>query len=188
MTVTRLHKNKLLGEFQGVSCMIIHRDCFVKVAYRLQLNSGEYIRGSAKQPEILTYVAGYKELLPALENRLLGLKPGDESQFVIPAVEAFGLRDPWLIQEFSKKRFPVEAVLHPGMAIVPYPCAVEVEYPYKVVEVKDDHVILDQNHPLAGEDLHYAVQILEVRPATPEELAPLQDCETCGGEMASCET
>jgi FKBP-type peptidyl-prolyl cis-trans isomerase SlyD len=168
--------------------MIIHRDCFVKLAYRLQLNSGEYIRGSANEPDILTYIAGYKELLPALENKLLGLKPGDESQFVITALEAFGLRDPWLVQEFSKKRFPAEADLRPGMAIVPYPCAIEMEYPYKVVEVKDDQVILDQNHPLAGEDLHYAVQILEVRAATPEELELLQNCETCAGELESCET
>ena len=49
-------------------------------------------------------------------------------------------------------------------------------------------VIIDQNHPLAGEDLHYDVQILEVRSATPEELEPLQSCETCGSEMESCET
>ncbi len=82
--------------------MIIHRDCFVSLTYRLQLNSGEYIRGSSRQPETLTFVAGYKELLPALENQLLGLKPGDESQFVIPATEAFGLRDPWLVQECKR--------------------------------------------------------------------------------------
>jgi FKBP-type peptidyl-prolyl cis-trans isomerase SlyD len=63
-----------------------------------------------------------------------------------------------------------------------------VDYPYKVVEVKDEVVILDQNHPLAGKDLHYAVQILEVRAATPEELAPLQSCESCGSEMESCGT
>lgn len=168
--------------------MIIHRDCFVKLAYRLQLASGEYIRGSAEQPEILTYVAGYKELLPSLENRLLGLKPGDERQFVIPAMEAFGLRDPWLVQEFSRKRFPAQAELKPGMAIVPYPCAVEVDYPYRVVEVKGEMVVLDQNHPLAGEDLHYAVEILEVRPALPEELEPLKTCESCTEGMESCST
>ena len=166
--------------------MIIHRDCFVKLAYSLRLASGEYVRGSAEQPEILTYVAGYKELLPSLENRLLGLKPGDERQFVIPAVEACGLRDPWLVQEFSRKRFPAQAELKPGMAIVPYPCAVEVEYPYRVVEVKDEVVVLDQNHPLAGEDLHYAVEILEVRTAQPEELESVQTCESCTEGMSSC--
>ena len=167
--------------------MIIHRDCFVRLAYRLHLESGEYIRGSATQPEILTYVAGYKELLPALENRLLGLKPGDENQFVISAQEAFGLRDPSLVQEFSRKRFPAGADLRPGAAVVPHPCAIEVDYPYKVVEVQDEVVLLDQNHPLAGENLHYDVQILEVRDATPGELEPLQQCESCGsGE--TCET
>jgi FKBP-type peptidyl-prolyl cis-trans isomerase SlyD len=168
--------------------MIIHRDCFVRLAYRLQLNSGEYIRGSAKQPEILTYLAGYKELLPALENQLLGLKPGDARQFVIPAAEAFGLRDPWLVQEWQKNRFPADVELRPGMSVMPYPCAIELDYPYKVLEVKDEMVVIDQNHPLAGEDLHYAVQILEVRSATPEELEPLQSCEACTSGVESCST
>jgi FKBP-type peptidyl-prolyl cis-trans isomerase SlyD len=168
--------------------MIIHRDCFVSLAYRLQLNSGEYIRGSAKQPEILNFVAGYKELLPALENKLLGLKTGDECQFTIPTAEAFGLRDPWLVQEWQKKRFPADPELRPGMAVIPHPCAIEMAYPYKILEVKDEVVVLDQNHPLAGEDLHYAVKILEVRPAKPEELEPLQKCETCTSGMESCGT
>lgn len=168
--------------------MIIHRDCFVRLAYRLQLASGQYIRGSAAQPEILTYVAGYKELLPSLENRLLGLKPGDRAEFVIPAEEAFGDRQPALVQEFNRRRFPAEAELRPGMAVVPSPCAIEIAYPYTVVEVRDDVVLLDQNHPLAGEDLHYQVEILEVRAATPDELAPLQSCDACGGEAESCQT
>jgi FKBP-type peptidyl-prolyl cis-trans isomerase SlyD len=126
--------------------------------------------------------------LPALENQLLGLKPGEERQFVIPALEAFGLHDPWLVQEWQKKRFPADFELYPGMSVVPYPCAIEVPYPYKVLEVKDEMVVIDQNHPLAGEDLHYDVQVLEVRSATPEELAPLQSCESCGSEMTSCGT
>ncbi len=168
--------------------MIIHRDCFVKLAYRLQLASGRYVRGSAAEPEVLTYVAGYKELLPSLENRLLGMKPGERAEFVIPAAEAFGSRQPELLQEYSRRRFPVEAELRPGMAVIPSPCAIEIAYPYTVVEVREDVVLLDQNHPLAGEDLHYEVEILEVRAATPEELAPLQSCDTCGEEGASCQT
>ncbi len=159
--------------------MIIHRDCFVTLAYRLRLTSGEYIRGSTASPEILTFVAGYNELLPALENRLLGLRPGEERHFTIPAAEAFGARDPKLIQEYSRKRFPAGASLRPGQAVVPSPCAVPVEYPYLIVEVREDTVVLDQNHPLAGEDLHYEVKVLEVRPATDEELAARQVCASC---------
>lgn len=159
--------------------MIIHRDCFVTLAYRLRLSSGEYIRGSEVAPEILTFIAGYNELLPALENRLLGLRPGEEKQFTIPAAEAFGLRDPQLIQEFSRKRFPPDADLKPGQAVVPSPCAIPIEYPYRIVAVTDETVVLDQNHPLAGEDLHYEVKVLEVRPATEEELASRQACLSC---------
>lgn len=168
--------------------MIIHRDCFVKLAYRVQVESGQYVRGSAAQPDILTYVAGYKELLPALENKLLGMKPGDKAEFVISADQAFGERHPDLLQEFARRRFPPDADLRPGMAVVPSPCAIEVAYPYTVVEVRDDVVVLDQNHPLAGHNLHYQVEILEVRPATTEELAPLQSCDSCGGDSESCQT
>lgn len=167
--------------------MIIHRDCFVKLAYRLQLPSGEYVRGSAAQPDILTYIAGYKELLPALENRLLGLQPGDTAEFIIPAAQAFGERQPELLQEFNRRRFPADADLRPGMAVVPSPCAIEVAYPYTVVEVREDAVLLDQNHPLAGQDLHYQVEVLEVRTATPEELAPLEVCDSCSGDEDSCQ-
>jgi len=166
--------------------VIIHRDCFVRLAYRLQLASGEYIRGSENGPEPLSFIAGYKELMPALENKLLGMRPGEERRFTIPAAEAFGLRDPWLVQEWHKKRFPADVELRPGQSVVPHPCAIPIDYPYKVVAVKDDMVVIDQNHPLAGEDLHYEVQILEVRSATPEELEPLQDCESCGSEALSC--
>jgi len=159
--------------------MIIHRDCFVTLAYRLRLNSGEYVRGSAAAPETLTFVVGYNELLPALENRLLGLRPGDERQFTIPAAEAFGARNPNLLQEYSRKRFPAGAELRPGQAVVPSPCAIPIEFPYRIVEVREDTVILDQNHPLAGEDLNYEVKVLEVRPATDEELAARQTCASC---------
>jgi FKBP-type peptidyl-prolyl cis-trans isomerase SlyD len=79
----------------------------------------------------------------------------------------------------SKQRFPDPAALRPGQAVAPGNSIVPITYPYIIKEVLDDSVILDMNHPLAGQDLHYSVHILKVRAATPEEIEPLKKCESC---------
>lgn len=163
--------------------MIIHRDCYVRFEYRLRLDSGELIRGTEETPAELTFVAGYQELLPSLENHLLGLKDGDNAEFTVAAAEAFGNYDPKAIQEMSKKRFPDPAALRPGQAVTAGNTIEPMPYTYIIKEVLDDTVILDLNHPLAGQDLHYSVHILEVRAATPEEIEPLKKCESCKGDI-----
>jgi FKBP-type peptidyl-prolyl cis-trans isomerase SlyD len=165
---------------------VIASDQYVVLEYRLHLDSGEQLRGTAEAPDRLTFVAGYKELMPALERRLIGLREQDSVEFVIPADEAFGLCDPENVQEWSRKVFPPEMELQPGQQVVPANLPFPPEYPLTVKEVKENTVILDLNHPLAGHDLHYAVKVMEVRPATPEELEPLQQCKSCAEEM-SCE-
>lgn len=163
--------------------MIIHRDCFVAISYYMHLDSGEILRGSEAGPAILTFVAGYREIMPGLENRLLGMRKGEKKEFVVPPEEAFGFYDPTLVQGWDRERFPADADLHPGMAIVPAKSAIPVEFPFRVVEVRPDKVVLDQNHPLAGKKFHYQVEVIELRPATDAELEPLRQCQTCEGEI-----
>ena len=166
---------------------VIAQDQYVALEYRMHLDSGEELRGTAEAPEQLTFVAGYKELMPALERRLIGLRENDAVEFVIPADEAFGLYDPENVSEWSRKVFPPEMPLQVGQKVIPANMPVEPEYPLTIKEVKEDSVTLDMNHPLAGHDLHYAVKVVEVRPATPEELEPLKQCKSCAEDM-SCET
>ena len=163
---------------------VIAQDQYVVLEYRLRLDSGEQLRGTAEAPEQLTFVAGYKELLPALERRLIGLRAQDAVEFVVPADEAFGLYDPESVTEWSLKVFPPDVELKPGQKVIPANLPFPPEYPLTVKEVKEQAVILDMNHPLAGHDLHYAVKVIEVRPATPEELEPLKQCKSCGEEMS----
>ena len=158
---------------------VIAQDQYVVLEYRMRLDSGEQIRGTAEAPEPLTFVAGYKELMPALERRLMGLREQDAVEFVIPADEAFGLYDPENVSEWSPKVFPPEMDLQVGQKVIPANLPVAAGYPLTVKEVKEDAVILDMNHPLAGHDLHYAVKVIEVRPATAEELEPLKQCKSC---------
>lgn len=162
---------------------VISQDQYVCLEYRLRLDSGEEIRGSAGAPALLTFVAGCGEVLPGLERRLRGLREQEVVEFVVPAPEAFGLCEPENVQEWSKKAFPPEMELKCGEKVLPANLPFPPEYPLTIKEVKEDSVILDLNHPLAGHDLHYWVKVLEVRPATEEELAPLKQCQSCSEEM-----
>lgn len=163
--------------------MDICKDRFVRLEYRLRLDTGEMIKGSEDQPAILTFIAGYGELLPGLEQRLIGLKQHDRREFIIPAAEAFGPYEPKQVQEFSRKFFPPEADFRPGQAVTPASSLLPLDYPFIIKEVKENSLVLDMNHPLAGKDLYYAVHILEVRPARAEELEPLNKCQSCRDEL-----
>ncbi|MBM4275195.1 MAG: peptidylprolyl isomerase [Deltaproteobacteria bacterium] len=158
---------------------LISQDQYVCLEYRLHLESGEWIRGSAEAPEEMCFIAGVGEVLPGLERRLLGLRVNDQVEFIIPAEEAFGLPDPENVQVWSHKVFPPDVKPYPGMQVLPANLPFPAEYPGRVKEVMEDRVVLDLNHPLAGEDLYYEVKVLEVRPATPEELEPLKQCQSC---------
>ncbi len=165
---------------------VIAQDHYVRLEYRLWLDSGEQLRGTPEGPAILTFVAGYNELMPGLERRLRGLREQDAVEFVVPAAEAFGEYDPNSVQAWSRKVFPPEMEIKPGQKVVPANLPFPPEYPLTVKEVKEDAVMLDMNHPFAGHDLRYQVKVMEVRPATPEELEPLKECKSCSEEM-SCE-
>lgn len=162
---------------------IIAQDQYVELEYRLRLDTGEWLRGSEQEPAALTFVAGCGELLPSLERRLWGLKEEDAVGFVVPAGEAFGPYDPELVQEWSRNAFPPDMDLKPGQQVLPANLPIPPEFPLRVKEVREDKVILDLNHPFSGHDLHYAVRVVAVRPATPVELEPLKQCKSCREEM-----
>jgi FKBP-type peptidyl-prolyl cis-trans isomerase SlyD len=166
---------------------LIAKDNYVRLEYRLWLDSGEQLRGTPEAPGVLTFVAGCNEVMPGLERRLRGLREQDAVEFVVPAAEAFGNYDPKFVQEWSPKVFPSGMELKPGQKVIPANLPFPPEYPLTVKEVREDAVILDMNHPFAGHDLRYWVKVIEVRPATPEEMEPLKQCQSCREEM-SCES
>ena len=100
-------------------------------------------------------------------------------EFVVPAHEAFGLYDPENVQEWGKNRFPPEMDLKAGQKFLPTILPFPPEYPLTIKEVRDESVVLDFNHPLADQDLYYEVKVVEVREASPEELTPLKQCQSC---------
>jgi FKBP-type peptidyl-prolyl cis-trans isomerase SlyD len=167
--------------------MEIHNDCCVVLEYTLRLDDGSYVRGDpAGGVASLNFIAGYDQILPGLEHRLLGLTEGSITSFTIRAAEAFGEHSPQLVRERSYDDFPEGRSLEPGRWVAATNERTGARYVYRVVEKTAAGVRLDFNHPLAGKDLHYHVRIVKVRAALPEELVEVRPCESPAAVADDC--
>lgn len=157
--------------------MEIAKDKIVVIEYTLRLLDGSYVRGQEGGPVSMNFAAGYGQILPSLEVRLMGLRAGDEREFVIPALEAFGAYNEKEIHRQTFEEYPAGRDFIPGKWVVARNESTQAQYGFFVKEKTEDAVILDFNHPLAGKDLHYRVKVMHVRDAAREELEDLRPCE-----------
>lgn len=119
--------------------------------------------------EPVVYIHGYGMLVPGLEKALSGLTVGDQREVVISPEEGFGERDEELVLEVDRSELPRPDAVEVGDELVAESYDGD-ESVMRVIDVKADAVVLDGNHPLAGETLRYSVVIRDVRPATEEEI------------------
>jgi FKBP-type peptidyl-prolyl cis-trans isomerase SlyD len=128
--------------------------------------TGEVIDASAGQP--LTFLTGAGEIIPGLESRMYGMKEGEKRKIEVPAEEAYGPSDPNLIQKVPREYFqgiqleiglPLQAQTPEGQIINMI-----------VIDFDDNTVTVDLNHPLAGRDLVFEIEVVNVREATPDEI------------------
>lgn len=148
-------------------CMQIEEKKVVGIHYTLKNDSGETL-DSSQGANPLMFIFGIGMLIPGLEAALKGKGKGDSLQVTIPPKDAYGENDPGLTQTVPKAQFDNGEEIKVGMQF-----QVETEQGLlivTVVEVKDDEVTIDGNHPLAGMNLHFDVTVEEVRDATQEEL------------------
>ncbi len=148
--------------------MKIAKGHVVAVDYSLHLGNGEVV--DASEPgEPLTYLHGEGQIVPGLESALEGLDVGESRKVVVAPDQGYGARDPRGIQEVPRGAFPADLEFRPGLELT-----AEGEdgepVPFTIREVKPESVVIDLNHPLAGETLHFDVTVREVRAATAEEL------------------
>ncbi len=140
---------------------VVQPNSHVTVDYILKDDEGEVLDSSSGEDgEPIEYVHGYGMLVPGLEAALVGLKVGDKKQIVVPADEGYGDRDEELVLEIDRTEFP--DTVEPGDEFVATSPDGE-EVVLNVVEVNDDGVLVDANHPLAGLTLHYDIEVKAVR-------------------------
>jgi FKBP-type peptidyl-prolyl cis-trans isomerase SlyD len=148
--------------------MQIERDKVVTFHYSLTDAEGSFTEASEGKDPIV-YLHGYGNIVPGLENELRGKKAGDSFQARIAPEHAYGMRD-----ESAVQRVPVKHLIRPGKLEVGKAVAVNTNAGPRralVLKIGKFNVDLDLNHPLAGKTLVFDVRVVEVRDATPEEIA-----------------
>ncbi len=141
----------------------------VNLEYSLRLDDGEVVDTSTGQ-EPLEFLQGRGQIVPGLEQALYGMVVGDEKDVVVKPADGYGDQDPEAFEVVDRDVFPPDLNLEPGMGVHMRDESGEALVAY-VDEVRPEGVLLDFNHPLAGESLYFHVEIVGLRPATSEELA-----------------
>lgn len=146
--------------------MKIAKDTVVTMHYKV-LNAQGQLLDKAQEPTSYLH-GGYDNTLPRIEEALEGQEAGYSTTLKLAAADAFGERDESLVQTIDKKDFP------PGVKVggqLRGRSADGHEQVFHVVKIKGDKVMLDGNHPWAGQNLTMSLKVLEVRAASAEEVA-----------------
>lgn len=142
-------------------------DNFVASFHYTLTDSTGQVLDSSEGKEPLTYLHGVGNIIPGLEKELAGKAVGDKLTVAVPAAEAYGERNEEMIQELPASMFTGVEKIEAGMEF-----HAQTEQGLQVVRVRSvdgDTVTIDGNHPLAGVNLNFDVEITEVREATDEE-------------------
>lgn len=139
----------------------------VTFTYILRDPAGRVLDTSAGGPPV-TYLEGAGQIIDGLDEQLRGVAAGTKVRVEVPAAKAYGARDPDQVRRLKRAQIPVEGPLNVGDQ---FQTDTDRHAPVvTVVAVEGDEVTLDANHPLAGVDLTFEVEVVTVRAATEEEL------------------
>lgn len=163
--------------------MKIVKDAVVQIKYVLTDSEGKVLDESGERGP-LQYIHGNGQLIPGLEAMLEGKEPGLKFKAVIEPKEAYGEYNEKMVVKVPRSQFDDGMPVEVGMQFQASTqdggvCLV------RVIEVADDVVTVDANHELAGKQLTFDIEIVDVREATEDELNSLGGCG-CGGGCGGC--
>ena len=146
--------------------MKIENDCAVTLKVKVA-DSAARVLDEGRDPTVYLH-GGYDNIFAKIEGALEGQEPGYQLALTLAAEDAFGARDESLLRSISKKDFP------PGVKVggqLHYQGDDGTPQMFYVQKIKGDAVHLDGNHPWAGKELRFTIKVVEVRRASPEEIA-----------------
>ncbi len=135
--------------------------CFIRVHYTGKLKDAT-VFATTEMNEPLEFTLGNHEVLPQIEEAVLNMEVGETKTIHITAEEAFGPRQEELVQEIPKELLPVGLEVKAGQQLWIEQGPGEDPLIMKVVEVSEESITLDSNHPLAGEDLTFDLELISV--------------------------
>lgn len=147
----------------------VRDDQVVSLAYVLRDADGEVLDSSGDDSP-LEFIQGYGQIIPGLESELYGMAIDDEKDVVVEPDNAYGNYDPEANQIAPLDMFPEGMDLEIGLPVDVYDDETDEPTEAFIAEIYDDGVLLDFNHPLAGETLHFHVKVVGLRDATATEI------------------
>lgn len=133
----------------------------VKVHYTGKLSNGQ-IFDSSLEREPLEITLGQNMIIPGFEKGMVNMKINEKKTINIPFAEAYGDVQKELFHVVKKDQLPEEITPEVGMGLSSKnPDGSEIQF--RIAEVKDDHIVVDANHPLAGQDLVFDIEVIEIK-------------------------
>ena len=171
--------------------MRISANKYVAVIYDLNVGEGEEreLMEKATREVPLKFIYGTGMMIPAFEDALAGLESGDQFDFSLTPENAYGEYNEDHVLELPKNIFEIDGKFDSEMVkegnTIPMMDADGHRMNGSVLEVKKDVVVMDFNHPLAGETLHFKGEVVDVHEPTAEEIAAMTS-SSCGGGCEGC--
>ncbi|GAB4553881.1 MAG: peptidylprolyl isomerase [Anaerolineae bacterium] len=146
----------------------VQNNCVVSIAYTLRVDGNVVDEADAAEP--LEYLHGADNIVPGLESALEGLRVGERKDVRVTPEEGYGVYDNDDVEVLPRREFPDDMPLEVGMLL-----SISDDDGYfadaTVKAFNEREVTLDYNHPLAGKELHFNVEVVGIREATDEEIA-----------------
>jgi FKBP-type peptidyl-prolyl cis-trans isomerase SlyD len=146
----------------------IQDEVVVSLEYTLQVE-GEIV-DSTGEDEHIQFIQGHGQIIPGLESQLYGMTSGESKEVTVPPEDAYGVLDDDALGTVPRDEFPPDMPLEKGVALQLRDEDGEVFDAY-VESVGKKSVEINLNHPLAGKELHFSVKVLDLRPASEDEIA-----------------
>ena len=146
----------------------VNDDMVVSLDYTLRSDDEEVLDSSEGRPP-LQFIQGKGQIISGLENELYGMEVGQEKRVIVPPEDGYG---PWQeeqVQNLPRNVFPENMELEEGMGVELRDTNSGRSYQAFIKEIQPETVVVDFNHPLAGETLYFDVKIVSLREATREE-------------------
>jgi FKBP-type peptidyl-prolyl cis-trans isomerase SlyD len=162
MITALLLSTSLIAETAEVTEAQIREGSQVALEYTLSDDTGTVIESNKGKPP-MSYIHGQSQIIPGLEKELSGMKVGEEKKIQVKPEDGYGPVNPDAFQEVPKDKLPPEAMKVGTMLMAQGPQGQGI--PARVHEIKDNTVIMDFNHPMAGKTLSFDIKISEIKTA-----------------------
>ena len=146
---------------------LIADDVVVSLDYTLTVDSEVIDTSEGSEP--IQFLQGHGNIIPGLEQALYGMKTGEKKEVIVTAADGYGELDPEAYSEVARKEFPPQIPMEVGIELEIKDQSGDI-LDARIDAVNEDTVRLDFNHPLAGKQLNFSVQVVALRQPSAEEL------------------